>query len=457
MIKFFLKSPIAIRIGFLLLPWVYSAAFMALALYINPHHYVAILRVRGLHYAREGDTDKAMEAYKAAIRIRPDHYFAWESLGALEEQLGNIKMAAYCFDRASALLPTNPVYAYHLSRLLLKMEEHKAALHHIDRALDVVSKPDDHRAILILKSEILKAMGREQESREILNVAETDSHLNNANPKFWRDKGKAFYKKRLYAQALEAFNQAIALDPKDTTAWQWKAAIYLEQKSYDQAIDVYDQILAYNPDNPRIVLLKGQTYAEAKQFEAALEIFDQAISAGLDGPTKALDRNETASSYQTLLLKQKASALIDLERYDEALEVFETTIEKSPQDVSLQNSKGVVLLMMERFEDAIKCFDDALRMDPDSTLAAFAWNNKGWALYSRKQYDEALTAFDQALILKDDYHLALYNRARAYVFLGNRDSAVSSLQRAIVLNPDYKKGMQSDEAFQVLKDLEVFK
>ena len=178
---------------------------------------------------------------------------------------------------------------------------------------------------------------------------------------------------------------------------------------------------------------------------------------GLDGPTKALNRNETASSYQNLLLKQKASALIDLERYDEALDVFETAIEKSPQDVNLQNSKGVVLLMMERFEDAIKCFDDALRMDPDSTLAAFAWNNKGWALYSLKQYDEALTAFDQALMLKDDYHQALYNRARVYVFLGNRDSAIASLQRAIVLNPDYKKNMQSDEAFQVLKDLEVLK
>ena len=63
MIQFFLKSPIVIRIGFLLLPWVYSAAFMALALHLNPHHYAAILRVRGLHYAREGATDKAMEAY----------------------------------------------------------------------------------------------------------------------------------------------------------------------------------------------------------------------------------------------------------------------------------------------------------------------------------------------------------------------------------------------------------
>ncbi len=457
MIQFFLKSPIAIRIGFLLLPWVYSAAFMAFALHINPHHYAAILRVRGLHYAREGDTDKAMEAYKAAIRIRPDHYFAWESLGALEEQLGNIKMAAYCFDRVSTLLPKNALPRYHLSRLLLKMEEHKAALHHINQALSMAPDLDARRAILVLKSEILKAMGREQEAQEILNIAETDPDLNHANPKFWRDKGKTFYKKRLYVQALEAFDQAIDLEPKDTTAWQWKAAIYLKQKSYDQAIDAYDQILSYSPDNPNIVLLKGQAYAEAKQFEVAIKIFDQAISAGLDGPTKALDNNESASSYQVLLLKQKASALIDLERYDEALDVFETAIEKSPQDVSLQNSKGVVLLMTERFEDAIKCFDDALRMDPDSTLAAFAWNNKGWALYSRNQYDEALTAFDQALMLKDDYHLALYNRARVYVFLGNRDSAVSSLQRAIVLNPDYKKGMQSDEAFQVLKDLEVFK
>ena len=174
MIRYFIRSPIATKIGFLLLPWVFSAAFMSLGLYINPHHYAAILRVRGDHYAREGETDKALEAYKAALRLRRDHYFAWISLGSLEEQLGNIKMAAYCFDRASTLLPKDALPRYHLSRLLLKMEEYKAALHHIDHALDVVAKPDDRKTILVLKADILRAMGREQEAQDILEGTKGD-------------------------------------------------------------------------------------------------------------------------------------------------------------------------------------------------------------------------------------------------------------------------------------------
>ncbi|MYC15490.1 MAG: tetratricopeptide repeat protein [Gemmatimonadetes bacterium] len=279
-------------------------------------------------------------------------------------------------------------------------------------------------------------------------------YLNYANSEYWHNRGRAFYEKKNYEKALKAFEHAISLDPEDTSAYQWKAAVFLKLESYNQAIDAYDQILAYSPDNPKIVLLKGQTYARAKQFEVALEIFDQAISTGIDRPVKI--QNGTFS-FQYLLLIQKSIALMELERYEEVLSVLEAAIKKSPQDANLRHSKGAALLMLERFEDAIKCFDYALQIDPDSTKAALAWNNKGCALFGLKKYDDALKAFDQALLLDADYDSAWYSRARVYVSLGNRDSAVSSLQRAIALNPDHKQNMRSDEAFQSLKGLEVFK
>lgn len=279
-------------------------------------------------------------------------------------------------------------------------------------------------------------------------------YLNYANSEYWHDRGRTFYKKKNYEKALKAFEHAISLDPKDTSAYQWKAAVFLEMESYNQAIDAYDQILAYSPDNPKIVLLKGQTYARAKQFETALEIFDRAISAGIDRPVKV--QNSTFS-FQYLLLVHKSTALMELERYEEALSTLEAAIKKSSQDANLWHSKGAALLMLERFEDAIKCFDYVLQTDPDSTKATVAWNNKGVAFFGLKKYDDALKAFDQALLLDANYDSAWYSRARVYVSLGNRDSAVSSLQRAIVLNPDQKENMQSDEAFQFLKDLEVYK
>ena len=279
-------------------------------------------------------------------------------------------------------------------------------------------------------------------------------YLNYANSEYWHNRGRAFYDKKNYEKALKAFEHAISLDPNYTSAYQWKAAVFLKLESYNQAIDAYDQILAYSPDNPKIVLLKGQTYARAKQFEVALEIFDQAISTGIDRPVKI--QNGTFS-FQYLLLIQKSTALMELERYEEALSLLEAVIKKSPQDANLWHSKGAALLMLERFKDAIKCFDYALQIDPDSTKAALAWNNKGCALFELKKYDDALNAFDQALLLDADYDSAWYSRARVYVSLGNRDSAVSSLQRAIALNPDHKQNMQSDAAFQFLKGMDVFK
>ena len=279
-------------------------------------------------------------------------------------------------------------------------------------------------------------------------------YLNYANSEYWHNRGRAFYEKKDYEKALKAFEHAISLDPKDTSAYQWKAAVYLATESYNQAINAYDQILAYSPDNSKIVLLKGQTYARAKQFEAALEIFDQAISMGIDRPVEI--QNSTFS-FQYLLLVHKSTALMALERYDEVVSVLEAALQKSSEDANLWHNKGAALLMVERFEDAIKCFDYALQINPDSTQSAVAWNNKGCALFELKKYDDALKAFDQALLLDADYDSAWYSRARVYVSLGNRDSAVSSLQRAIALNPDHKQNMQPDEAFQSLKGLDVFK
>lgn len=170
-----MKSQTLSKLRFILLPWAVCAFFTVLELYIiNPHHYAAILRVRGDRYTREGDTENGLKAYNASLQNRGNHYFTWLSLGALREQLGDIKGAASAFAVACTLDSTDAIPSYHLSRLYIKMKRYDHALDEINNAFDIAENQTDRKAILILKAEILKKMGRVNEAHDILMDLEND-------------------------------------------------------------------------------------------------------------------------------------------------------------------------------------------------------------------------------------------------------------------------------------------
>lgn len=170
-----MKLRILSKLRFILLPWLVCGAFLALELLvINPHHYAAILRVRGDRYVREGDTENALKAYKASLQNRGNHYFTWLSLGALREQLGDIKGAASAFAVACTLDSTDVVPSYHLSRLYIKMKRYDHALDEINGALEIAKNQKDRKIVLALKAEILVKMGRTKEAQDILMVLENE-------------------------------------------------------------------------------------------------------------------------------------------------------------------------------------------------------------------------------------------------------------------------------------------
>ena len=50
-----------------------------------------------------------------------------------------------------------------------------------------------------------------------------------------------------YAEALAAYEQALALDPKFVNAWNGKGAVLTDQKRYAEALPAYEQALTLDP------------------------------------------------------------------------------------------------------------------------------------------------------------------------------------------------------------------
>ena len=83
--------------------------------------------------------------------------------------------------------------------------------------------------------------------------------------------GVELVKSRAYDSAIEAFQQAITINPKMTDAYYNIAAIYISQKKVDEAYDIYMKILAINPRDYDVILQAAKISYNRKNYSLALK------------------------------------------------------------------------------------------------------------------------------------------------------------------------------------------
>jgi tetratricopeptide (TPR) repeat protein len=96
----------------------------------------------------------------------------------------------------------------------------------------------------------------------------------------------------------------------------------------------------------------------------------------------------------------KGIALVQQEKYDEALEAFNKSIELDPENSTLWKNKCHTLTLMSRYSDAIQACDKAIEINPCNFLA---WHDKGTAFKSLGNATGAAAAFDRSEVCRNDY------------------------------------------------------
>jgi len=99
-----------------------------------------------------------------------------------------------------------------------------------------------------------------------------------------------------------------------------------------------------------------------------------------------------------------------------------------------QFKKGNDLANRGDHVEAIKCFLVTVKHNPEHSRA---WNNIGVSKLCLSKPEEAVTAFKKSLRIDSNYRDALHNRALAYSDVGELDSAMDDLNRAISLDPEH--------------------
>lgn len=203
---------------------------------------------------------------------------------------------------------------------------------------------------------------------------------------------------------------------------------------------------------------KGLTYYDAGDYEKAAEYFSRAIE--LDNSDMEVHNNY-------------GMTLLQLRRYDEALQQFEIVLANStalaPKKSETLNKfairgKGLVYIQKQNFTDALTCFNNALDIKAESgwnidilyykanTLECMGYRPSAIDVYTEvlkedkenvkaylsranlyrieEKYSEAIADYEKALSLAEGSYLSYIGLYTCYIQMGEKDKAKSLLEKA---------------------------
>ncbi|GHO95422.1 hypothetical protein KSF_054700 [Reticulibacter mediterranei] len=253
----------------------------------------------------------------------------------------------------------------------------------------------------------------------------------------------ALIKLEKYQEALEAFEQAISLDPNNARIFLAKGTLLIMLNRHQEALEAFEQAISLNSNKAPVFLVKGVILGKLGRLQDALEAYERAIS---------LDPNNTNAHHN------KGIVLGKLGRLQDALEAFERAISLDPNDADAHHNKGIVLGKLGRLQDALEAFERVISLDPNNADAYF---NKGIALGKLGQHQNALEAFERAISLDPNNADAHHNKGIALGKLGQHQDALEAYERAISLDPNnadayFNKGTILSELGQHQDALEAY-
>ncbi len=253
---------------------------------------------------------------------------------------------------------------------------------------------------------------------EALNAYEQAIRLDPGFAAAYRQKSLALYGLGRYEQALATCEQALRCDPQDIDVYYCKADALDSLGDNEEAIHVYEQVMLLDPNNVRGYYGKATLLEALDRREEALPLLEQAIHLAPD---------DVRGYYG------KADILEALEQREEALVVLEQAIHLAPDDVHGYRTKAILLETLDRNEEALGAREQVIRLEPDD---AYNYYFKGSLLEKLNRLAEALLAYEEALHLdpQDDFMYlrtgALLNKLNLY------GEALIAYEQAIRLKPD---------------------
>ncbi len=224
-------------------------------------------------------------------------------------------------------------------------------------------------------------------------------------------------------EAIKCLDRILELDPNDAPAWSNKGMIYCDYlHKPDIALTFFDKAIFIDPKLPPAWTGRGVALSFLNRPDDAQKSWEQSLE--LD----PLD-------YDTWL--NFGGFLTDyLEKYQEAIKIFDQVIEANPNISRAWQFRGVALSHLNQLDDAMELYKKGLALDPNNEHC-----NAGIAdiLAISGRYVEALDHF-QVFLNRHPFNVSvLTNIGICEMKLGNITKALYYFETALGRDPNNTK------------------
>ncbi len=263
----------------------------------------------GVIHERRGNPKAAEDAYLEALKVEPDQEIAWDYLTRLRCRAGRVPEAEAFARRATGARPTAVGPRIALAYTLLQQAKYDAAAAEAKRAL----KEDERnvRAMQLL-SQVYFRQGRYELAAMVLENARA---IHPYDPVVLNSIGLVSLQLGSKVQAMEAFKQAVRLQPDYAEANSNYGALLNEAQDYDAAVQVLEAAVASAPNLPSARLNLGNAYRGRGELPKAVAQYEKVLQL----------RPDWADTYYNLAilhLDQEVPGLETIPRLQKSLGYF---------------------------------------------------------------------------------------------------------------------------------------
>ena len=224
------------------------------------------------------------------------------------------------------------------------------------------------------------------------------------------------------------------IDKKAASQAKLAQSLYLEQQ-FGRALTAIEAALK---EEPRYVVahqIRGQILFSMDAVEQSLDAFEKALS---------LDNGYTEARVW------KASALIQLERYDEARKEYETALKdlSYPTPEKIHLNLGMLDRLLDDDESAIESINMAVRLNPSYAKGFY---ELGLTYEKMGKTKEALRAFQGALVEAGEsagFNLSL---GQALMRMGDSEKARAQFEKVIRIAPGQPEAAEARDQIRKLQ------
>jgi tetratricopeptide (TPR) repeat protein len=207
-----------------------------------------------------------------------------------------------------------------------------------------------------------------------------------------------------YARALQYFEKAVEIDPAYAESWYQAGFCYGMLGRHADALRASRQAAKLRPEWAETYVNIGASSFALGQYKDAAEAYRQATK---------LDADNADAQYALGLSLNK------LGRTDEEILAYKRAVALKPDLANAWEQLGVGYFKQKRYNESLAAFEQLKTYKPD----AKTYNYLGESYFESGKIQESLEAFNNAVSYNPDFDKARYNLGKAYIKLGDSNSA----------------------------------